>query len=349
MKKGFKIVMIIIACVILAILVFLIVVALYSAPGNAALEKAGIEEKQAVIGEVQFNYAEGPDNGPALVLLHAQMCDWNSYHKVLPELSRYYHVFAIDYPGHGKTVVPSGYIMSAENIGTDLGRFIDVIIEEAVYVTGNSSGGLLSVWLAANRSDIIKGAILEDPPLFGSEIDEIEGTVAYRAFAQSKKAVEADYEGNYLDYFINHSTAFFQNNMGAGSQKAVRLMVDYYRIFHPKGPVNLAFLPSSAQEMLRGLSMYDPHFGAAFADGSWNKSFDHAEALASITCPVLLIHANYDYTDDGILNGAMSTEMAEKAMSLLSDGTFLRIDAGHVTHLEVPEKFMEAIIGFATE
>jgi pimeloyl-ACP methyl ester carboxylesterase len=47
------------------------------------------------------------------------------------------------------------------------------VIGEPVYVTGNSSGKLLAVWLAANRPDLVKAVVLEDPPLFSSDYPEI--------------------------------------------------------------------------------------------------------------------------------------------------------------------------------
>lgn len=77
-------------------------VGFYRNPAHKRLADAGIVEKQVQVGDVCFNYAEGPDHGPALVLLHAQLLDWFTYSKVLPELSQHYHVYAIDYPGHGK-------------------------------------------------------------------------------------------------------------------------------------------------------------------------------------------------------------------------------------------------------
>ena len=48
--------------------------------------------------------------------------------------------------------------------------------------------------------------------------------------------------------------------------------------------------------LVRGMEYYDPRFGAAFHDGSWNADFDHADALGKIKCPVLLIHANFEIT-----------------------------------------------------
>ena len=53
-----------------------------------ALNKNGIFEKQASVGNVIFNYAEGPDNGPVLLMLHAQLLDWYTYHLILSELSK---------------------------------------------------------------------------------------------------------------------------------------------------------------------------------------------------------------------------------------------------------------------
>jgi pimeloyl-ACP methyl ester carboxylesterase len=137
----------------------------YENPNTKKLAEAGVVEKTAQVGTVNFNYAEGPNNGPALLLLHAQMLDWYTYSAVLPELSKNFHVYAVDYPGHGKTVVPKNYPMTANQIGSDLAEFIETVIKEPAYVTGNSSGGLLTTWLAANEPTLVKAIALEDPPL----------------------------------------------------------------------------------------------------------------------------------------------------------------------------------------
>ena len=53
--------------------------------------------------EAVVNYAEGPDNGPALVLVHGQGMQWEDYARVLPDLAQRYHVFAVDCFGHGES------------------------------------------------------------------------------------------------------------------------------------------------------------------------------------------------------------------------------------------------------
>ncbi len=346
-----KITLFIIAMIVLvlaiAVIVLIIYMKQYRNPSDKKLAEAGIVEKTTQVGDVHFNYAEGPDNGPALLLLHAQTLDWYTYSKVLPELSTKFHVFAVDYPGHGKTTVPTDYPMTANQIGSDLADFVEAEIGEPAYVTGNSSGGLLTTWLAANRPDLVMAIVLEDPPLFSSEYPVIKKTVANKLFTASYKALRDNtYDGNFLDYWIKNGTEFFRTYMGPFSQQLIGFTVNSYKNANPGEPLEIAFLPVSVQEMLRGLNYYDPRFGDAFYAGTWNEGFDHAEALQRIQCPTLLIQANFDYLEDGTLDGAMSQEMADRAVSLINDCQYVKVDAGHVTNLEVPDQFINILENF---
>jgi len=342
---------------VLAILVLILTLALivlmtymkhYKNPADKALAQSGISEKTLFVGDVNFNYAEGPNKGPALLLLHAQTLDWYTYSKVLPELSTKFHVYAVDCPGHGKTTVPDDYSMTASQIGSDLAEFIKTAIGQPAYVTGNSSGGLLATWLAANKPDLVKAIVLEDPPLFSAEYPEVKKTVANKLFAASHKAIQdADYTGNFLDYWIQNGTEFFKTYTGGtASQKVIKFAVNSYRSANPGDPVEIAFLPASVQEMMRGLNTYDPRFGDSFYEGKWNEGFEHAEALQKIQCPTLLLQADFGYLEDGTLNGAMSKEMAGRAVSLVKNCEYRKVDAGHVTNLEAPGQFISILESF---
>ncbi|MGB9227825.1 alpha/beta fold hydrolase [Mycobacterium sp.] len=137
------------AVVVAGITVAALIIARYDDPWKARVAAAGYLSQTARIGEVDLAYMQGPNNGPPLVLLHAQRMDWFSYSRVLPALAKRFHVFAVDYPGHGSTAVRDGYQMTGNRIGTDLAAFIETTIAEPVYASGNSSGGLLAGWLAA--------------------------------------------------------------------------------------------------------------------------------------------------------------------------------------------------------
>ncbi|WP_226911346.1 alpha/beta fold hydrolase [Gallaecimonas mangrovi] len=319
----------------------------YVDPYHAKVKEAGYVEKTAKVNNITLSYAEGPNNGPPLVLLHAQFLDWFSYSRVLPALAKSFHVYDIDYPGHGKTVTPANYPMTANQIGSDLSDFISKDIGQAVYISGNSSGGLLATWLAANRPQQIKAALLEDPPLFSSEYPAIKKTIAYRAFKTSYTAVKDDHPDNFILYWVQKNAAFFRNNIGPGTPYFLSQAITTYHRNHPGQPVELGRVKNDTiRMMLRGLDQYDPRFGAAFYDGSWNKGFDQGKALAKIQCPVLLMQADYSYKPGGILDGAMSKEDAQAAMALLKHGTYQKVDATHVVNLDKPQLFIEAIEHF---
>lgn len=315
-------------------------------PFEETLRELGFSEKHELINSVDFSYVEGPDNGPPLVLLHAQHMDWFSYSRVMPELSRSFHIFDIDYPGHGLTSYPPDYPMNAQRIGTDLGDFVEAIIGEPAYITGNSSGGLLTTWLAANRPELVRAILLEDPPLFSAEYPRIQNTIAYRSFTTSYEFVQDDAD-DFLLYWIDSNSKFFDNNVGKGSAGLLTNAVLRFRKHHPGQAVNIGLISNDTVRLLiRGLDEYDARFGAAFYDGSWNENFDHGKALERIQCPVLLLHAHYEILEDGTLNGAMSEEDAQHAMELLNQGTYRNIDATHVVHLDKPEEFIQILTSF---
>ena len=324
--------------------------ALYRDPCHQTLKKAVFTERDITVGDVRFHYAEsaGSDK-PPLLLLHAQLLDWLSYHRVMIPLSEKYHVFAVDYPGHGMTGCPDDYEMSAKQIGTSLAQFIEEVIGRPVIVSGNSSGGLLAVWLSANRPDLIEAAILEDPPLFSSEYPSIRKTIAYRTFAISDKAVREDNEGDYLIFWIKNSAEFFKNNAFPGARILIRVLIFLSRMLHWQKTVEIPFVSPLIREMVRGMDLYDPHFGKAFYDGTWNAGFSHAEALQKITCPVLLIQADTSFLPDGTLNGAMSQENAEFALSRLPDGRLIHLPARHVVHLETPDAYLREVETFLND
>ncbi|RZJ86826.1 MAG: alpha/beta hydrolase [Chryseobacterium sp.] len=317
----------------------------YADPYHDKVVKAGFTEKSVKIDETDLRYAEGPDNGPELLLLHAQLMDWFDYSRVLPELSKTYHIYVVDYNGHGKTIAPSN-TMNANAIGDILAKFMKKEIKVPCFVSGNSSGGLLTAWLAANKPELVKAILLEDPPLFASEYPRVKQTIAYNSFRSCHTYVQSNSKADFLTYWIEASSAFIEKNAGKKATPRLLSMISTYREANPGKPVELRFLPVMLRMFFRGMSSFDPHFGDAFYTGEWNKGFDHAEALKKIKCPTLLLQANFETRADGILDGAMNQNDADNAMALLLNAKYLKIDASHVVHLDKPKEFIEIINKF---
>lgn len=350
-KKGWKIALTVIGS-LLCVMIVLASLYVYhnlnfdKAPMRRTM-KAGYVEKQVSLDDgTVLNYVEGPANGPPLLLIHGQEAAWGIYTKVLPGLSRYYHVYALDCHGHGKSSKdPEKY--SAQAMGKDFARFIEDVIGEPAVVSGHSSGGLLTVWLAANAPDDVLGVVLEDPPLFSTEASRCDQTFAQvDTFQACHSFLEQDEEDDFALYYLKN--CYWINFFGDGKEGIINYAASY-REKHPGERLKLFFLPPSITGIFYFVDDYDPRFGDTFYDCSWMENFDHAETLQRIDCPSVLIHTNWSYDEDGILMGAMSGEDAERAHSLIDGNVLIEADSGHSFSWEKPKDFIEVMVDFLDE
>lgn len=306
----------------------------------AAVRRAGFVEREVEIASTRLRYAEGPENGVPLFLIHGQATDWKSYARVLPELAKRYHVFAVDVHGHGGSDrAPHKY--DAESLGADLLEFIRVVIGEPVVLSGHSSGGLLSVWIAAHAPDVVRGVVLEDPPLFTTLLPRAEKTWNYVDLATTAARFTSSGEGDFVAFLAEHGRLL---TLFKGLRPRLLRSVLQQRSARPAQPVKIAYMPPSVNEFFRGLHHYDPQFGAKFHDGTWNSGLeDQAATLAELEMPVVLIHTNWSYDEDGILMAAMDDDDAARARSCIPDCQFVRVDSGHGFHFEKPKEFVRIV------
>ena len=289
-------------------------------------EKLGFTEKQAVLDDGSvLNYGEGPSNDPPLLLLHGQQATWKDYAKVLPDLSKEFHIFAVDYYGHGKSSKDiSKY--KANIIGQDLIWFMDNVIKEPAYVTGHSSGALLASWLGANNPENVIGLILEDGPFFSTEKGRAEKTFAYKGF----EIMHDFLNQNKIENFTHYSLLYDPmkdvfNSQGEGAwDKLVKGPALNYMEKHPGKIPRLWFYPPElgvnaifelTRNMQYGTGDYDLYFGESFYDFSWFDSFNQEETLKKIKAPTLVMQVNPSkdtapsyYDEDGMLLSAMDRE-----------------------------------------
>ena len=120
-------------------------------------------EKSFNTGELVLNYAEGPDNGPPLVLIHGFPRWWKDFQPIIPELSKNYHVFALDLRGHGKSGRATSYTF--HDYKKDVIHFIEKKIEQPTILFGHSLGGWITLMIASTHPHLVKAAIIGDSPL----------------------------------------------------------------------------------------------------------------------------------------------------------------------------------------
>jgi pimeloyl-ACP methyl ester carboxylesterase len=258
----------------------------------------------------------GPDNGPPLVLVPAQIGTWESYQRVLVPLSRQFHVYALDVRGHGKSSwTPREY--SWERIGADMTAFLTELVRAPAIVSGNSSGGIIALWCAANLPDQVAGAILEDAPVFSAELPRFRDRdrFVYQGLQHLVQALGDLGDRDLADYLRGQTLPVSETRERRVPGWFVAWLSGRIRAFqarHPGRPVDIWYLPRTLRLLLKSLSMFDPDFARAFVDGRFYQGLDHAEALGRVRCPLLVLHADWHRFPNHGLVGAMDDDDAAR-------------------------------------
>lgn len=305
---------------------------------------AGFIEKTAVLDNgASLNYGEGPDNGPALLLIHGQGVSWEDYAAVLPELSKYFHVFAVDCFGHGQSSHDPTLYSCAAN-GQALIWFIEHIIGEKCLVSGHSSGGILAAWLGANAPDLVSGILLEDPPLFSVTPEEMQQGAGCFAWKDTFMTIHSfQNQTDETDFVVYYFKNGYMVSLFGGLKEKVVTAVETFRAEHPDQGPRIYWIPYSWLRLMNTIDHYDLAFGESFYDGSWMNEVDQKAMLEAISCPTIYLKAKTNYGKDGVLYAANTDEDANKVQALLSDCETLTLKSGHDIHYEHPDFFISAL------
>ena len=121
-------------------------------------------EKSFDTGEVVLNYAEGPNNGPPMLLIHGFQRRWKLFQPIIPELSKNYHIFAVDLRGHGKSGRVKGHY-TLKDYSNDIIKLLENRIHQPTILFGHSLGGWASLMIASKKPTTVKALIIGDSPL----------------------------------------------------------------------------------------------------------------------------------------------------------------------------------------
>jgi pimeloyl-ACP methyl ester carboxylesterase len=291
------------------------------------------DEQLADLGEVQMNYATvGDSSKPALLLIPGQTESWWGYEAALPLLAEHFNAFAVDLRGQGRsTRTPGRYTL--DNMGNDLVRFIDLVINRPAIVSGLSSGGLLAAWLSAYaKPGQVIAAHYEDPPLFSSQLEPPIG----QGLRQSIGAA-----------FRLWST-YLGDQWSIGDWDGVKAAAPEFL------PTWMQALFTPPDEPPQRLKEYDPEWGRAFWTGSVAESCDHEQMLRSVRVPVLFTH-HFRLVDEatGSLMGAISDLQAARVRELLAasgiDVDYRSFETmGHSMHGQDPQLFTDTLVDWTS-
>ncbi|MCK5116628.1 MAG: alpha/beta hydrolase [Candidatus Aegiribacteria sp.] len=314
-----------------------------------SLLRSGFTEMKYDTGRLLINYAQGPPGETPLFLIPGQTMPWESYTRVLKGLSEHFEIYAVDVHGHGS----SGWIPDGEyrfsTMGADFVSMLNEVVCRPAIVSGNSSGGLLAAWIAANAPESVLGIVTEDPPFFSSEWPRLrDDTYVYRIMKLSAETLMGS-KGRDLSAFFKEFELPVEGKkrlmtLPKPLSLFISMILKVYQGIRRGEPVDLPFLPLDARLFIRGLSEYDPKFSASFLDCSPVVDFDHTEILSRINCPLLLMHAHWFRHDRFGLVGALDDDDVERVRSLVGNFRYRRIETGHVMHLHRPVDFIDGML-----
>jgi len=301
------------------------------------------QEQIVDLGEIRMNYAMvGTQDLPALLLMPAQSESWWGYEEALRLLGRHFQVFAVDLRGQGRsTWTPGRYTL--DNMGNDLVRFIDLVIRRQTIVSGNSSGGVLSAWLAAYaKPGQVIGAVLEDPPMFSSEVNPSCG----QSIRQGLGPLFALWNKWLGDQW---SIGDWKGMQAAAPKELPRYVKTALETMH------IASSLTSVDKPPQNMIEYDPEWGRAFSTGTVTAGCDHARMLASVRVPVLFTH-HFRAIDSetGSAIGTVSDVQARRVRELITGAgqpfEYLSFpQMGHHMHGDDPQLFTKTIVDWSSK
>lgn len=318
------------------------------------LSKLGFRDGAIETRGITIHYVEGPDCGPPLVLIPGQGMTWDSYARALPHLAPHFHVVAIDVRGHGgSTWTPGEY--DFPSMGEDVAALILEVIGRPALVSGNSSGGLIALWLAANRPDLVAAIVMEDAPVFSAEWPRLrDDCYVYEVFEQVARSLTGPGRRDLGEFFAGLRVPVENGQRLWSLPKWVMAPIGWVASAHdtlwPGKPVDIPFFPPAMRLVVRSLTDYDPQFSVAFIDGSACRDFDHAEALRSARCPAMFMHADwFRVGGSGILVGSVDGDDVSRMQRLMPTLRYRRIHSGHMIHFYSPDAYVSELRDFAQE
>jgi pimeloyl-ACP methyl ester carboxylesterase len=250
----------------------------------------------------------GTPGKAALLLLHGITDSGRVWVRVARELEGEYDIVMTDARGHGQSGdLSNGF--SIPMLADDAAGVIQGLGLGRTYVWGHSMGAVTAAALAANYPDLVRAAVLEDPPFWSTDAETEQ-----RAAAREEKAAS-----------------------NAQSSPDFRAMSPEQRL-STAAALNPRWHPDELPPWAESKAQFDPAVGQHF--GSF-RGYPWREALARVECPILLV------TGDPEAGAIVTPEVAREAVALCKVGRAVHIaGTGHNIHREGYEQTMQAIREF---
>ncbi|CCG02898.1 alpha/beta fold hydrolase [Blastococcus saxobsidens] len=290
------------------------------------MAESGVPGRSSTVdldGPVHYVDFGGPEEGPAVVLVHGLGGSHLNWDLVAPLLQDHARVWAIDLPGFGRSEPGSRKASVTANVGV-LHRFLTEVVDEPAVLVGNSMGGMISILEAGERPEAVRGLVLLDPAVPGPRraLDPLVA-VTFALYA-------IPFVGErFLSWRRQRRTALGR----------VREMLHLVGVDPDQLPAHVIDRSVTLLEERRDVAGMDRAFLAAarsllrvLADPRRYRS-----AMASIDVPVLLVHGDRDRL--------VSVQAARDIAARHPDWRYSEwAGVGHVPQLQEPERLADELL-----
>jgi pimeloyl-ACP methyl ester carboxylesterase len=267
-----------------------------------------LTERSFETGTGSIAYAETADAGPLLLLLHGVTSRWQDWLPVVPVLAQRWRVVAADLRGHGRSAHIHDQYGLMQYV-SDVAALIRHLGGQPAVVVGHSLGAMIAIGLASEAPELVRAAVLEDPPLGAFNGEPFAHRPEHARFLAMRELARA----------------------GHPQAELARLLAAQMPGANPLAPRSRA----------RSLSQIDPDVLSAILENRSIDGYDLGARLGQIGCPVLLLQGNVE------LGGALADDLARWAASLVPDCAHVSLpNVGHGIHAEQPLIFGQLATSF---
>ena len=262
------------------------------------------------INDIDIYWNLSGEKGETLILVHGSWGDHHNWDGVVDKLSKSFRVLTYDRRGYSqseKTTIKNSF----RNDVWDLIKLIEHLHISSAHIAGNMFGASIVLRTAAERPDLFKTMIVNDPPLFGLLDKNNDTKTALQAFDERVKSVIELFNQNDIEAAAKQ----YVDTIGIGVGAWDKLSDETQRVF-------------ISNALTWHNQMTDPD----------SIQFDKA-LLAKFKKPALLT------------NGQLSPVVFHKVTDMISKSIphskrIIYQGAGHVPHITHPQKYIEVIRNF---
>lgn len=256
----------------------------------------------------------GDSSRTPLVFLHGLSSARSTWRRFVEAFATEHRVLTLDHRGHGESAhAPGTYTL--DHYGPDAADFCARVVGEPAVLIGHSLGGVIAHTVAWSRPDLVRGVVLEDPPLYVGEREL--GDDSFTMIFTLMRQVISDLQSRHApleEYEALMASA--PNRTGNGT------MADL-------------FGEAGTRAQARAMADLDPQIYTAAIDGT---GLAGAAPDTRLSCPIRLLRA------DPALGPAFTTEDEARFRTTNPHAVVTEVEgAGHLIHDEQPERVLSEV------